>query len=163
MPTMEIISKSVGLTKQTDLKTTSPQRPSPQREMTLIEMLASEQVDSDHGIGRAIGNGKLHMPSPSSSSMYSDDNDAEVKSAFRNHLLSRQHGRNESLHVNWTVQDIIRMAHEITNGTIAPVHLSLLGYWIRESHEHYEMAKTHIRELSLDQVSAKLVLVNRLV
>jgi hypothetical protein len=66
---------------------------------------------------------------------------------------SGQRQRNESLHVSYSAEDVQRMAKEISEETIAPVHLSLLGWWIREKTEHYELAKSFIRELSLDQVS----------
>lgn len=66
---------------------------------------------------------------------------------------SGQHSRPVSLHVNYTADDIERMAKEIFEGTVPEVELSLLGWWICESNEHYELAKGFIRELSLDQVS----------
>ncbi len=81
--------------------------------------------------------------------------DLSVKSSSATGLRSTSrsfHKRNESLHVNWTEPDIIRLAKELYEETIAEVHLSLLGYWIRDSDEHYEMAKQYIRELALDQV-----------
>ncbi|KAH7394535.1 hypothetical protein BKA66DRAFT_567470 [Pyrenochaeta sp. MPI-SDFR-AT-0127] len=56
-----------------------------------------------------------------------------------------------SLHVKLTREDIMQMATEIYDGTIADVHLSLFGYWIRESDEHYDLARQYIRELGLDQ------------
>lgn len=66
-----------------------------------------------------------------------------------------QHSRGHSLHVNWTPKDVERMAREICDETIADVHLSLFGYWIREQPENYDVAKAYIRELSLDQVSVQ--------
>lgn len=80
-------------------------------------------------------------------SEYSQDSTSE------GHKGSGQHQRNESLHVSYSAEDVQRMAKEISEETIAPVHLSLLGYWIREKTEHYDIAKRFIRELSLDQVS----------
>jgi hypothetical protein len=80
-------------------------------------------------------------------SEYSQDSTSEC------YGRSGQHQRNESLHVSYSAEDIQRMAKEISEETIAPVHLSLLGWWIREKTEHYELAKGFIRELSLDQVS----------
>jgi hypothetical protein len=64
-----------------------------------------------------------------------------------------QRRRGEPLHVVYSPEDVKRVSEELLNGTIAPVHLSLLGYWICESEEHYQVAKSYIRELSLDQVS----------
>lgn len=66
---------------------------------------------------------------------------------------SGQYSRPTSLHVHYTVDDIERMAKEIFEGIIPAVHLSLLGYWICESNQHYELAKGFIRELYLDQVN----------
>jgi hypothetical protein len=67
-----------------------------------------------------------------------------------------QHRRGESLHVVYCPEDVKRVSEELLNGTIAPVHLSLLGYWICESEEHYQIARSYIRELSLDQVRSLL-------
>ena len=36
--------------------------------------------------------------------------------------------------------------------TIADVHLSLFGYWIKESDENFKEAKKHLRELGVDRV-----------
>jgi hypothetical protein len=156
-----ITSRSARFAKRTDALTTSQKRSLPERELSLIEMLASERPDSNRRLSKIIESEKLREPAPCSSSVYSEYNEFQAESEDRGRTPSRQHVRNESLHVNWTMQDIIRMAQEIANGTIAPVHLSLLGYWIRESAAHYEMARIHIRELSLDQVSAYRILVNR--
>ena len=68
---------------------------------------------------------------------------------------SSLHQRTQSLHVKWTQADVTRLAREIYDETIAEVHLSLFGYWLREKDEHYEMAKQHIRELGLDQVRSR--------
>ncbi|KAF1835323.1 hypothetical protein BDW02DRAFT_578916 [Decorospora gaudefroyi] len=62
----------------------------------------------------------------------------------------RHHQRNESLHVNLAPEDLVRVAAEIYNETIADVSLSLFIYWIRESVENYEIAKRYVRELGLD-------------
>ncbi|KAF2853471.1 hypothetical protein T440DRAFT_547638 [Plenodomus tracheiphilus IPT5] len=64
---------------------------------------------------------------------------------------SFEHRRGDSFHVNWTALDLPRLAQEIYEETIADVHLSLFGYWVREKVEHYETGKAHIRELALDQ------------
>lgn len=64
----------------------------------------------------------------------------------------RGHERKKSLHVNYTPSDVARLAKEIYEGTIADVELSLFGFWIREEKLHYEQARMHVRELSLDQV-----------
>jgi hypothetical protein len=157
---MAIKSRPARFTKRTDALTTIQKRSLPERELSLIEMLASEHPDSNYRPSKVIESEKSRAPSPCSSSVYSEYYEFQAESAGRGSTLSRQHVRNESLHVNWTIQDIIRMAQEITDGTIASIHLSLLGYWIKESAEHYEMAKVHIRELSLDQVSACHILVN---
>jgi hypothetical protein len=142
---------------------TSHERSLPKVELTFAEMLASDHVDPRRRVGTAVKNEKIHMPSQSTSSLYSEHNEAELGTRTGGYPAKYQHARNESLHVNWTVQDIIRMSQEITEGTIADVHLSLLGYWIRESPEHYETAKEHIRELFLDQVCVELITVNKLV
>ncbi|KAF1851441.1 uncharacterized protein K460DRAFT_391713 [Cucurbitaria berberidis CBS 394.84] len=81
-------------------------------------------------------------------------NDLPVKpngSVDHDHAGVSQHQRGHSLHVNWTLEDVARLARELYNKTIADVHLSLFGYWIQESEEHYDVAKQHIRELNLDQ------------
>ncbi|CAN9326644.1 unnamed protein product [Alternaria sp. RS040] len=57
----------------------------------------------------------------------------------------------ESLHVNLTPDDVERFASEIRNMTIADVHLSLFGYWIKESDENFKEAKKHLRELGVDR------------
>jgi hypothetical protein len=88
---------------------------------------------------------------------YSQDDASQSESASNSYVSGRQHQRNKSLHVNWTQEDVERMAKEIYDESIAAVHLSLLGYWICEMPQHYEMARTHIRELSLDQVSWDVV------
>jgi hypothetical protein len=143
------------------IKTNRQQSP-PQQELTFVEMLAS---DPDRSAGIAVQNETPRRPSPYTSSLYGNCSEVEVEleTPGRGRPANYQHERNKSLHVSWTVQDIQRMAQEIIDGTIASVHLSLLGYWIRESPEHYEMAKEHIRELSLDQVRAELIIVNKLV
>ncbi|KAH9863868.1 hypothetical protein J1614_009800 [Plenodomus biglobosus] len=64
---------------------------------------------------------------------------------------SYQHRRGESFHVNWTADDVPALAKEVYDATIADVHLSLFGLWIREKDENYKVAKKHIRELALDQ------------
>jgi hypothetical protein len=86
-------------------------------------------------------------------SEYSQDDASQSEKAGNSYVCGRQHQRNKSLHVNWTQEDVERMAKEIYDESIAAVHLSLLGYWICEMPQHYELARTHIRELSLDQVS----------
>jgi hypothetical protein len=142
---------------------TSHEQSLPKIELTLAEMLASDNFDLKPRVGTVIKNEKVRVQSQCTSSQYSDHNEAEIGTRTGGHPVKYQHARNESLHVNWTVQDIIRMSQEITEGTIPDVHLSLLGYWIRESPEHYETAKEHIRELSLDQVCVELIIVHKLV
>jgi hypothetical protein len=79
--------------------------------------------------------------------------DYSQDSTCEDNARSSQYQQNEILHVNYSAEDVQRMAEEISEETIAPVHLSLLAWWIREKTEHYELAKGFIRELSLDQVS----------
>jgi hypothetical protein len=77
-------------------------------------------------------------------------------------LIGKRKGRREakcspqerkpSTQLQWTPEDIERMASEIHDGTITDFNLSLLGYWIRTSTANYVVAKIHIRELGLDQV-----------
>jgi ABC-type Zn2+ transport system substrate-binding protein/surface adhesin len=64
-----------------------------------------------------------------------------------------RHQRHESLHVNFTPEDVKRIAGEIRDKTVADVHLSLFGYWIKESDENFKEAKKHLRELGVDRVS----------
>ncbi|KAL1794887.1 hypothetical protein ACET3X_006703 [Alternaria dauci] len=71
---------------------------------------------------------------------------ARTPPSNRNH-----HQRHESLHVNLTPEDVKRFAAEIRNMTIADVHLSLFGYWIKESDENFKEAKKHLRELGVDR------------
>lgn len=73
--------------------------------------------------------------------------DSKSSSCFHSHQ------RGESFHVNFSSDDVQRIAKEIYDQTIADVHLSLFSYWINEREEHYEEAKRHIRELRLDHVS----------
>lgn len=63
----------------------------------------------------------------------------------------------EPLEIHWTIEDVQRMSKEIYDETIPEVHLSLFGMWINESVENYEIAKSFIRELGLDQVCAQFV------
>ncbi|KAF1914308.1 hypothetical protein BDU57DRAFT_549510 [Ampelomyces quisqualis] len=122
------------------------------REMlTAVEMLALDRVDFNGGSVSASKIGKLKAPPSSPSSEYSEQNDFPVDLAQETQQHRAQHLRNQSLHVTWAANDIERMAKEISDETIADVHLSLLGYWICERTAHYEMAKRFIRELSLDQ------------
>ena len=65
-----------------------------------------------------------------------------------------RHQRRESLRVNLTPEDVERFAGEVRNMTIADVHLSLFGYWIKESDENFREAKKHLRELGVDRVSS---------
>ena len=71
---------------------------------------------------------------------------------------SSRHRRNESLHVNLGPEEVKKYADEVRNMTIADVHLSLFGYWIKESDEHFQEAKKYLRELGLDRVSPKYLL-----
>ncbi|KAI4640385.1 hypothetical protein J4E93_008591 [Alternaria ventricosa] len=71
---------------------------------------------------------------------------------------SSRHRRNESLHVNLSAEEVKKYADEVRNMTIADVHLSLFGYWIKESDEHFQEAKKYLRELGLDRVSPKHLL-----
>ncbi|KAI4920950.1 hypothetical protein J4E85_009065 [Alternaria conjuncta] len=64
---------------------------------------------------------------------------------------SSRHRRNESLHVNLSAEEVKKYADEVRNMTIADVHLSLFGYWIKESDEHFQEAKKYLRELGLDR------------
>ena len=104
------------------------------RKLTAIEMLMMERGSPFR---------EARAPSPDVSPEHELDSD-------RN---SGQHSRPVSLHVHYTAADIERMAKEIFEGTLPEVELSLLGWWICESNEHYELAKGFIRELHLDQVS----------
>lgn len=56
-----------------------------------------------------------------------------------------------AFHVSYKSEEIVTLAEEIRNGTIAEVHLSLFTYWICEEEENYAAAKRYIRELGLDQ------------
>jgi hypothetical protein len=141
---------------------TSHEQSLPQVELTLAEMLASDKVDPKRSVGTVIKTEKIRVLSQCTNSQYGDHSEAEIGNRTGGHPVKYQHARNESLHVNWTAQDIIRMSQEITESTIPAVHLSLLAYWIRESPEHYQTAKEHIRELSLDQVRVELIIVNKL-
>ncbi|KAI8933598.1 hypothetical protein NX059_009328 [Plenodomus lindquistii] len=75
----------------------------------------------------------------------------DCASPLQDMVESFQHRRGDSFHVNWTAQDLPRLAREVYDETIADVHLSLFAYWIREEVGHYELAKQHVRELALDQ------------
>jgi hypothetical protein len=54
--------------------------------------------------------------------------------------------------VRYSTEELVQLARELHEDTIADVHLSLLTYWICASKDNYEEAKIHIRELSVDQV-----------
>ncbi|KAI4943638.1 hypothetical protein J4E91_009275 [Alternaria rosae] len=64
---------------------------------------------------------------------------------------SSRHRCNESLHVNLSPEEVKKYVDEVRNMTIADVHLSLFGYWIKESDEHFQEAKKYLRELGLDR------------
>lgn len=101
------------------------------------------------------------------SSVYSTD---QTEEGARERFEAAHHRRGESLHVNWTEEDVKRMAGEIYDETIADVHLSLLTYCmctpytcylrlsltpiplgILEESKNYDVAKSCIRELAVDQ------------
>jgi hypothetical protein len=129
------------------------------REMlTATEMLALDRIDLNGSPAPARKAGIPKASRQRSGSESSEQSAPQVDAAHEIQQRRAQHLRNESLHVTWTANDIQRMAKEISDETIADVHLSLLGYWICESTTHYETAKRFIRELSLDQVSQDPVL-----
>lgn len=129
------------------------------REMlTATEMLALDRIDLNGSPAPACKAGKPKASRQRFGGESSEQSAPQVDAAHEIQQCRAQHLRNESLHVTWTANDIQRMAKEISDETIADVHLSLLGYWICESTTHYEMAKRFIRELSLDQVSQYTVL-----
>ncbi|KAL5117289.1 hypothetical protein ACEQ8H_004848 [Pleosporales sp. CAS-2024a] len=86
-----------------------------------------------------------------SASEQRQDGASQTKGTCNNGGRLRHRERIESLHVSWTEEDVERMAREIHDESIAAVHLSLLGWWICENAQHYNIAKKYIRELSLDQ------------
>jgi hypothetical protein len=120
------------------------------RARTLTEALAADETDARHDSPGTIQITQTQsVISSRSASVYSEH---EVPPAGGVSPGAGQHRRGESLHVVYSPEDVKRVSGELLNGTIAPVHLSLLGYWICESEEHYQIAKSYIRELSLDQV-----------
>lgn len=58
----------------------------------------------------------------------------------------------EELRVTYSRRDAVRLAQEVYAQTIAEVNLTLFGGWIRQSDNNYQVAKSLIRELALDQV-----------
>jgi hypothetical protein len=119
------------------------------RAMTLTEALA-EGTDARRGSPSAIRVTQTQsVISSRPASVYSEQEAPPPSGAPPGAI---QHRRGESLHVVYGPEDVKRVSGELLNGTIAPVHLSLLGYWICESEEHYQIARSYIRELSLDQV-----------
>jgi hypothetical protein len=150
--TMDATKATTGSAKQSKKQASSEDedgehRQHPQR-LTFTEMLTME-CDKDvrsSNIPHRVG----QLPSFSQQGL----SERNYESLPRD---SGKHQRNESLHVTWTSEDIERLTKEIYEETIAPVHLSLLGYWIVERTQHYDIAKSYIRELSLDQVSQVLL------
>lgn len=134
------------------------QRDQAREMLTATEMLALDRIDLNSGPAPARKAGKPKASRQRSGGENSELFATQVDAAHEIQQRRAQHLRNESLHVTWTANDIQRMAKEISDETIADVHLSLLGYWICKSTAHYEMAKRFIRELSLDQVSQDPVL-----
>ncbi|OAL54162.1 hypothetical protein IQ07DRAFT_629267 [Pyrenochaeta sp. DS3sAY3a] len=55
------------------------------------------------------------------------------------------------LRVTYSRRDAVRLAQEVYDQTIAEVNLTLFGGWIRQSDNNYQVAKSLIRELGLDQ------------
>lgn len=89
-----------------------------------------------------------------------NDHSVAEETSERNDNLSncgrvRKHQRFESLHVNFSHDEVRRIAQEIYDETVAEVNLSLFSYWINESSKNYEEASLHIRELRLDHVSIR--------
>lgn len=89
-----------------------------------------------------------------------DDHSVTEEASERNNNLSdrgrvHKHQRFESLRVNFSHEEVRRIAQEIYDKTVAEVNLSLFSYWINESSKNYEEASLHIRELRLDHVSIK--------
>ncbi|XP_014551894.1 hypothetical protein COCVIDRAFT_111729 [Bipolaris victoriae FI3] len=84
-----------------------------------------------------------------------DDHSVTEEASERNNNLSdrgrvHKHQRFESLRVNFSHEEVRRIAQEIYDETVAEVNLSLFSYWINESSKNYEEASLHIRELRLD-------------
>jgi hypothetical protein len=131
----------------------------PPQRLTLAEMLIMEN-ETRRGSKKAIKDEKLHKTSSRVSSEHSGSSALHVQPTLRSREAVGQHQRAESLYVNWTPEELARLAKEIYEDTIPTVHLSLLGYWIIKSAEHYEAAKGYIRELSLDQVSQFLMVLD---
>jgi hypothetical protein len=129
----------------------------PPQRLTLMEMLMMEN-EVRRGSNHAIKSRQQRKPLVQSNSEHIESEAFRVPPIRGPQQVGSLHQRNESLHVTWTAEAIQRMTNEIYNETIASVHLSLLGYWIIESVEHYDVAKEFIRELSLDQVSQVLLI-----
>lgn len=81
----------------------------------------------------------------------SNDGDAKKESE-----RSSYHQRDLSITVNWTKDDIERMAKELDEGVISDLDLSLFAFWIKAKHENYLFARDFVRELALDQVGGCL-------
>jgi ABC-type Zn2+ transport system substrate-binding protein/surface adhesin len=82
-----------------------------------------------------------------------DCKDTHVAHDLRPDSESTRHRRSGSLHVNLTPQEVKQYADQVRDMTIADVHLSLFGWWIKESDENFKEAKKHLRELGVDSVS----------
>ncbi|KAJ6192973.1 hypothetical protein J3E72DRAFT_407600 [Bipolaris maydis] len=86
---------------------------------------------------------------------FHDQHPVTEETSKRNDNLSnrgrvRKHQRCESLHVNFSHDEVRRIAQEIYDETVAEVNLSLFSYWINENSKNYQEASLHIRELRLD-------------
>lgn len=65
------------------------------------------------------------------------------------------HQRDPSFCVTFSPDEVLRLAKEVYDETVAEVTLSLFIFWVCEKEDHYEAAKLHVRELGLDQVSIR--------
>lgn len=83
----------------------------------------------------------------------SNDGDAKKESE-----RSSYHQRDLSVTVNWTKDNIERMARELDEGVISDLDLSLFAFWIKAKHENYLFARDFVRELALDQVGGAFTL-----
>lgn len=126
----------------------SPGTRSSPAKMNIQEMLSDRGEHDDRNARSSKSSqatSELSAPSRVSTGHTTESSDKDI-------THSRLHHRNQSLHVTWTEADVTRLAQEIYDETIAEVHLSLFGFWVREKEEHYRLAKRYIRELGLDQV-----------
>ncbi|KAF2820666.1 hypothetical protein CC86DRAFT_116420 [Ophiobolus disseminans] len=120
----------------------------------------SVQHQTDLSPHPSTENSANQIQSPSANDSSGEQQDGQC-SAAPTQTPRSNHARTTDFRVDFTDDMVQILSTEIYNETIHEVNLSLLTYWICESLQNYEIAKTHIRELGTDQGYRPERLLNR--